>query len=138
MARTPLRPHPTRRSADRTLRLVGTTLPPRRAAAFARALVTARVAACVQVVPGVRSVYRWKGAVRRDAEAQVWIKTTGGALPRCLEMLTREHPYDVPEVIVLKADAVSPAYGAWVLRETSPIPVEPVAGQHVRPARRPR
>ncbi len=132
MARTPPRPRPPRRSSAPTLRIVWTTVPPRRAAALARALVRARVAACVQVLPGIRSVYRWKGAVEEAAEALLSIKTTRGALPRCLAVLTRAHPYEVPEIVVVAPEAVSAPYAAWVVDQTRPGPVEPVAGHDVR------
>lgn len=138
MARTPPRPRTARRSPAPALRIVWTTVPPRRAGALADALVRARVAACVQVLPGVRSVYRWKGAVERAAEALLFIKTTRGALPRCRAVLTREHPYDVPEIVVISPEAVSAPYARWVVDQIGPGPVEPVAGHDVRPARRPR
>jgi periplasmic divalent cation tolerance protein len=118
MARTDARPRSARVRHAPSLRIVWTSLPPRRAAAVARALVIARVAACVQVVPGVRSVYRWAGAIRADREALLIVKTTRGSLPRCLSTLARVHPYEVPEVVVLSPGAVSEAYDAWARGET--------------------
>ena len=115
MARRTSRPRPRRTPS---LRVVATTLPPGRAAGIARALVAARVAACVQVVPGVRSVYRWKGRVHSDREALLLVKTTRGVLPRCLALLQSLHPYDVPEIVVGAPAAVAPAYEAWARAET--------------------
>ena len=88
------------------------------AAALARALVEERLAACVAVVPGLRSVYRWDGAVTEAAEQQLVIKTTRARLDALERRLGALHPYDVPEFIVLAGEA-SAAYGAWVLAETS-------------------
>lgn len=120
MARTTARPRAPRRGRAPALRIVWTTVPPRHAARVARALVEARVAACVQVVPGVRSVYRWKGEFRRDAEALLVIKATRGSLPRCLDLLDAVHPYDVPEVVVVTPGQVSGAYDRWARGETRP------------------
>ncbi len=120
MARTTARLRAPRRLRGPALRIVWTTVPPRHAARVARALVEARAAACVQVVPGVRSVYRWKGEVRRDAEALLIIKATRGSLPRCLALLKALHPYDVPELVVLPPGQVSGAYDRWAQGETRP------------------
>jgi periplasmic divalent cation tolerance protein len=87
------------------------------AAAVARTLVDERLAACVAVVPGLRSVYRWEGRVTEDAEQQLVIKTTRARLTALEQRLGELHPYDVPEFVVLEGEA-SAAYGAWVAAET--------------------
>ena len=119
MARTKPRPTAARPRRAPTLRIVLTTVPPRRAAALARALVEARAAACVQAVPGVRSTYRWKGTVRADAETLLLVKTTRGALPRCLDALHAHHPYEVPEIVRVPIAAGSPDYQRWLAAETN-------------------
>ena len=119
MARTKPRPTAARPRRAPTLRIVLTTVPPRRAAALARALVEARAAACVQAVPGVRSTYRWKGSVRADAETLLFVKTTRGSLPRCLDALHAHHPYEVPEIVVVTPRDVAPPYDAWARAETT-------------------
>ncbi len=94
--------------------LVLTTMPDDdRADALARTLVDERLAACVNVHGAMASTYRWKGRVEREAERQVVIKTTAdrrGALEARLRAL---HPYELPEIVVLSADA-SQAYARWV------------------------
>ncbi len=77
-------------------------------------LVGKRLAACVTVIPGVQSVYRWKGAIERSREFLLIIKTS----QRCFEQMTAElvqaHSYDVPEVIALPVVAGSAAYLEWM------------------------
>lgn len=81
---------------------------------FARTLVDERLAACVSVLPPMRSTYRWQGAVETAAERQVLIKTRAANLA-ALEKRVRElHPYEVPEFLVLNIDAGSPAYLSWL------------------------
>lgn len=85
--------------------------------AMARALVEARLAACVNVLPPMTSVYRWKGAVERDTEYQLVIKTTRDRVP-AIETRVRElHTYELPEFVVVPVVDGSAAYLQWV-RET--------------------
>jgi periplasmic divalent cation tolerance protein len=95
--------------------LVLTTLPAAHdAAALAHTLVDERLAACVNVLPEMRSVYRWQVAVEVETERQVLIKTSrerAAALERRLRDL---HPYDVPEFIVLEIVDGSAAYLGWI------------------------
>jgi periplasmic divalent cation tolerance protein len=78
------------------------------------AVVEARLAACGNIVPGLVSIYRWQGAVQRDAEVLILFKTTAGAVAALTERVVALHPYDVPEVLVLPATAGSEPYLAWV------------------------
>jgi periplasmic divalent cation tolerance protein len=87
------------------------------AAALARTLVDERLAACVNVLPVMLSVYRWKGAVEQDREQQLVIKTAPDRLP-ALEARVRElHPYELPEFLVLSASG-SRAYLDWLAAES--------------------
>jgi periplasmic divalent cation tolerance protein len=79
-----------------------------------RTLVEEHLAACVNVLPAMTSVYRWKGAVEQDQEEQVVIKTTTDRLARLEARLRELHPYELPEFLVLTADAGSEAYLRWV------------------------
>ena len=82
--------------------------------AFARTLVEERLAACVNVLPAMTSVYRWKGQVEQDREQQMVIKTTMDRLP-ALEARVRElHAYELPEFLVITADEGSAAYLGWL------------------------
>jgi len=95
--------------------LILTTMPDdARADGLAEALVAEKLAACVNVHGPMTSVYRWKGAVEREVERQIVIKTTRGRLPALEARLKALHPYELPELIVLGAEA-SAAYGRWVI-----------------------
>ena len=87
---------------------------PEVAADLARALVEARLAACGNVVPGLRSIYRWEGKVCDEPEALVILKTTRGRLAALRDEVLRRHPYQVAEVLALPVEAGSPAYLDWV------------------------
>jgi len=87
------------------------------ASQIAEALVGERLAACVNVVEGVSSIYRWKGAVQRDREVLMVVKTTSDAVERLRSRLVELHPYEVPEVLALAvADGHEP-YLDWVRGE---------------------
>jgi periplasmic divalent cation tolerance protein len=96
------------------VRIALTTAPPGEAHALARALVEERLAACVNVVPGLRSVYRWKDGVSDEPETLLLIKTTAGGLEALAGRLAALHPYEVPELLTTTPDAGFPAYLAWV------------------------
>ena len=83
-------------------------------AALGRTLVDERLAACVNVLPAMTSVYRWKGQVEQDREQQVIIKTTRDRLA-ALEARVRElHTYELPEFVIIEAGGGAEAYLAWV------------------------
>ena len=89
------------------------------ARAFARTLVELRLAACVNIVDRVTSVYRWEGQVSEDGEQLLIIKTAEDRLAALREEVFRQHPYQVPEFVVLRIDETSDAYGAWLLESVS-------------------
>ena len=100
--------------------LVLTTVPVGdRGEAIARALVDERLAACVNVLGPMTSFYRWHGAVERDVERQLLIKTTRGRVAALQARLVELHPYDLPEFVVLPVSDVGPAYLDWVMSVTS-------------------
>jgi periplasmic divalent cation tolerance protein len=84
------------------------------ATALAKALVDRRLAACVNVLPGVTSVYRWEGAVQTDTEQQLVIKTTADKVQALDDAIKALSPYDVPEFIVLPIVAGNPDYLNWL------------------------
>lgn len=89
---------------------------------IATALVEERLAACVSVLPGVRSVYRWEGALQRDDEVLLLAKTAPGRLQALIARVAELHPYELPEVIAVESAGGLPAYLDWIARETA---VEP-------------
>ena len=86
--------------------------------ALAEALVGERLAACVNVLPGVSSTYRWQGQVERADEVLLLIKTTGERLPALAARVPQLHPYELPELIAVPVAAGLPAYLHWVAEET--------------------
>jgi len=101
--------------------LVLTNLPDRAAAEkLADALVEKRVAACVNILAPCRSVYRWKGAVQREEEHPMLIKTTAGRYPALEAAIRAGHPYELPEIIAVPIGRGLPAYLEWVDSETKP------------------
>ncbi len=89
-----------------------------RAAEIARALVDERLAACGNVVPGLRSIYRWEGKVQDEEEALLVLKTTRARFEALRDRVLALHPYEVPEVIALPVEAGSARYLAWLSDET--------------------
>jgi periplasmic divalent cation tolerance protein len=88
-------------------------------ARLARALVEERLAACVNVVPGVRSIYRHAGAVHDDAEVLLLVKTLRERSAELAERVRALHPYELPEVLALDAAGGSAAYLRWVGEEVA-------------------
>jgi len=86
---------------------------------LASILVTERLAACVNVLPEMESVYRWKDQVEVDRERQVIMKTTAGRVPALQARLHELHGYDVPEFIVLPVIGGSDAYLSWIRESTT-------------------
>lgn len=99
--------------------LVFTNIPDRATAErIAEALVTDRIAACVNILPGCTSVYRWQGKLERADEVPLLIKTTRAAYARMEMELRKLHPYEVPEIVAVPVSAGLPAYLDWVRQET--------------------
>lgn len=90
------------------------------AARLARAFVGERLAACVNLVPGVHSIYRWEGKVEDDAEVLLVVKTHATRRQALAARLRELHPYDVPELVFLDVSAGSAPYLEWIAKEVSP------------------
>ncbi len=102
------------------MRLVVMSCPPGGAAALLSALVAERLVACGNIVPGVRSIYRWKGEVQDEAEELVWMETRADRVEALMRRITELHPYEVPKVVTLTPAEVLPAYLSWVGEQTDP------------------
>ncbi len=100
--------------------LVLTNVPERAAAErLADLLVEKKLAACVNILAPCRSVYRWQGAVQRDEEHPMLIKTTSERYAALEQALRAGHPYELPEIIAVPIERGLPAYLAWVAAETA-------------------
>jgi periplasmic divalent cation tolerance protein len=96
------------------------TTPPDQALAIATALVERELVACVNIVAGVQSVYRWKGAVEQDEESLLVIKTTRAALAAVDAALRELHPYETFELVALDVAGGSPDYLDWIAGSVTP------------------
>jgi len=85
---------------------------------LARTLVERRLAACVNMLPGVQSVYRWRDAIEEEAEVMLLIKTTARCYAELEQTIKALHPYELPEIVALPLSAGLPAYLDWIAQET--------------------
>ena len=95
------------------------TTPPGQADAIATALVERELVACVNIVAAVQSVYRWKGAVQRDEESLLVLKTTRDAVGALNDALRELHPYETFELLALDVAGGSADYLAWIGRSVA-------------------
>ncbi len=100
--------------------VVLSTAPMEAAETLASSLITERLAACVNVLPGITSVYRWKGEVQRDSEALLIIKTARDRVAALRTRLAELHPYDVPEIVAFDVVDSHAPYHQWVVSESTP------------------
>lgn len=87
-------------------------------------LVEKQLAACVNLIPGVESIYQWQGKTECGAEILALFKTTAAAYPAFAAELARLHPYEVPEIIALRPETVAESYSRWVT-EWVAVPPDP-------------
>lgn len=96
------------------------TCPEAVATPLATVVVEEQLAACVNIIPRVRSIYRWDGAVHDDAESLLVIKTSRDGIEALRSRLIEQHPYEVPEVLVLPVSGGSEPYVQWILNAVGP------------------
>src|SRR5690348_3405885 len=88
---------------------------------FAHALIDERLAACVNILPAMRSVYRWQGAIEQSDERQLLIKTMAANVEAIRRRVIALHPYDLPEFLVIDIAGGSPDYLSWLIAEAPPV-----------------
>jgi periplasmic divalent cation tolerance protein len=99
--------------------LILTNVPDETTAHFlARRLVECRLAACVNLLPAVRSIYQWQGSIEETTEIPILIKTVQTRYAELEAEIKANHPYEVPEIIALPITAGLPGYFDWVVSET--------------------
>lgn len=95
--------------------LIMTTLPDQASAErLATCLVEQNLAACVNMIPGIQSVYRWKDAIQKDHECLLLIKTQAQRYADLESVVLEQHPYDLPEIIAVPVEQGLAGYLAWV------------------------
>ena len=85
---------------------------------IAETVVSERLAACVNIAPGLTSIYRWEGQIQREAELLLLIKTRQAVYPQLEARIRELHPYQVPELIALPIQTGSAAYLNWITDNT--------------------
>lgn len=109
--------------------LVVSTAPERETAQrLASALLAERLIACANLLPGITSLYRWKGAVQREEEVLLLFKTAAERVPALLERIRALHPYAVPEALQLPVGGGLEEYRRWVRAETDAVDVAATPG----------
>ena len=84
------------------------------ASKLAKQIVTARLAACVQIDGPLLSIYRWQGEICEAREWRCTIKTLASASAQLIDFIDENHPYEVPEVLVIDVEASSAPYAQWL------------------------
>ena len=89
-----------------------------------RLAVESRLAGCVNVLPPIRSIYRWEGIVNCESETPMLLKTTAGAVERLKDLILKYHPYDTPCILAFRTDPLGchSGYAEWLGAETAPSP----------------
>src|SRR4051794_26958121 len=95
-------------------------------AEFTRRLVQDGLAACGNIVPRIRSIYAWDGDIEDDTEALLILHTRRSLVPAVIERARDEHPYDVPQIIVLSVTDSHPGYRDWLVKATAANPPDGV------------
>lgn len=90
----------------------------------ARALLTDRLVACVNIVPKIRSFYWWNGAISTDEECVLFAKTRAALVPEVLARIKTMHPYEIPAFVSLAVDDGNPEFLKWIASETHGRPTE--------------
>lgn len=86
---------------------------------LARAALEARLAACANIIPGVRSLYWWQGAIEDEQEVLILFKTTAELVPTLEREILSRHPYSTPEFVVLDPEMLTAKYQQWLIEELS-------------------
>jgi periplasmic divalent cation tolerance protein len=108
-------------NASRVRLVMVTAAGEEQAAAIARMLVSERLAACVNIIGPLRSIYRWKGALHDESEHLMLIKTRASLLGKLKRRVRELHSYEVPEVIAFAPADASAPYLKWLLEATAPV-----------------
>lgn len=107
---------------DRPVMVYGTFPDSDTAMSIAGELIDSKLAACVNILPGMTAIYNWEGRRQVDGEVAAIMKTRAGLADRLIELVRARHPYDVPALVVLPIIGGLPLYLDWIRAETEPAP----------------
>lgn len=102
------------------MHLIVSTAPPDKAESLIETLVNERLIACGNILPGARSLYRWKGEVHRDEECVLLMETSEEQLVPMRSRLQELHPYETPKILTLGVSHANPDFLAWVRAQCGP------------------
>ncbi len=88
---------------------------------IAESLVKDNLSPCVQIVPNIKSVYKWEGKLDKSGEILLLIKTIPKNLQYCKKLILKYHNYDMPEIVVTNGEIINDAYGNWFIENTQKI-----------------
>jgi periplasmic divalent cation tolerance protein len=104
---------------DKPILIYSTFPSPEAAAEVGKELVEGRLAACVNIIPGMQSIYRWEGRIAQDDEAVMIIKTRAGLAEAVMAATRRRHSYTNPALLVIPLEGGSADYLGWLMQETA-------------------
>ncbi|WP_455378093.1 divalent-cation tolerance protein CutA [Petrachloros mirabilis] len=107
-----------RRASGRVLIVLTTASSQNEATRIARAVANERLAACINIIPGITSIFRWDSRVQKSREVLLIFKTTRQRYPALERMIQSMHSYDVPEIIALSVESGFIKYIKWIGQET--------------------
>lgn len=99
-------------------RVVYITIPGRRAEDLAKRLINEKLAACINVIDSVKSLYPWKGEIKVEPESLLLVKTTTKQVENLIKFVRENHEYDIPEIISVEVSEGNPDYLNWLHEET--------------------
>lgn len=99
-------------------RVVMITVPPENAEELSERIVESKLAACINVIDNIKSIYRWEGAIKKDAEALLIVKTATKKVENLIKFVRENHSYEIPEVISVTIAEGNPDYLDWLDKET--------------------
>ena len=102
------------------MRFIICTAPPGAALAILQKLLDERLVACGNIIPGLRSLYRWEGQLQDEPEELILMESSDERFRAAMERIAALHPYSVPKIVSLEADAAHDAYATWVREMTTP------------------
>jgi periplasmic divalent cation tolerance protein len=91
---------------------------------IAKHLLRQRLAACVNVIPRIRSFYYWEGKINDEGETLLVCKTAADRVPEFIDTVRQVHTFSLPEIVGIEASVVDRRYGKWVFEGTRPLPPE--------------